>query len=318
MSRLVEMLTSVKWLWVMVNLFCSVVLAIQLANILEGYIKPSLTRTWEEELMLRDIDFPVIVKICVIPGFNEKALQEAGYQDTWYYFLGQSMFDNTTYGWAGHANQSETVEEVLAQVADYDIEHIFQEIYVWTKDQESINIPLEHLNASQVNYPHNCRSLSLSNMSELEGKVIQELFIVVAELGHHSLQVQLRGDSLDCRRDIKDHSLYSFGDTIKLEEENVSMAYMVEISQRVFVEEDPANTCQNYPTADFTSYAQCDDAFMRKQIPDIITPIWMAENFSEVSTQVVDENGTLGKNSCLFQRQNSIQFILLMQRYNFG
>ena len=131
MSRLVEMLTSVKWLWVIVNLFCTVVLAIQLANILEGYIKPSLTRTWEEELMLRDIDFPVIVKICVIPGFKEKALQEAGYQDTWFYFLGQSMFDNTTYGWAGHVNQSETVEEVLAQVSDYDIENILEGIYVW-------------------------------------------------------------------------------------------------------------------------------------------------------------------------------------------
>ena len=92
------MLTGVKRLWVMVNLFCTLVLAIQLANILEGYIKPSLTRTWEEELMLRDIDFPVIVKICVIPGFNEKALKEAGYDDTWSYFLGQSRFDNTTYG----------------------------------------------------------------------------------------------------------------------------------------------------------------------------------------------------------------------------
>ena len=307
MSRLVDLLTGVKWLWVMVNLFCTLVLAIQLANILEGYIKPSLTRTWEEELMLRDIDFPVIVKICVIPGFNEKALKEAGYDDTWSYFLGQSMFDNTTYGWAGHVNQSETVEEVLAQVSDYAIENILEGIYVWTKDQDAIYIPPEYLNASQVNYPHNCHSLSLSNISELEGKVIQELFIVVKDLRQYSLQVQLRGDSLDCRRDIKDHSLFSFGDTIKLQEENVSMAYMVEISQRVFVEEDPANTCKNYPTADFTNYAQCDDAFMRKQIPDIITPVWMAENFSEVSTQVVDENGTIGKNSFVSFQRNIVK-----------
>lgn len=312
MSRLVEMLTNVKWLWVLVNLFCTVVLTIQLANILEGYIKPSLTRTWEEELMLRDIDFPVIVKVCVIPGFNEKALREAGYQDTWFYFLGQSMFDDTKYGWAGHTNQSETtkvrtVEEVLDEIGNYDIENVLQDIYVWTQDKESISIPLEHLNASQVNYPHNCRSLSLSNISELEGKVVQELFINVADLGQYSLQVELKGDSLNCRRDIKDHSFYSFGETIKLQEENVSMAYMVEISQRVFVEEDPANTCQNYPTSDFTSYAQCDDAFMRELIPDIITPIWLAGNLSEVSTQVVDENGTIGKKSCLIFYRNITQ-----------
>ena len=165
------------------------------------------------------------------------------------------------------------------------------------------------------------------NISELGGKVIQELFIEVSDLGEYSLQIQLMGESLNCRRDIKDHSLYSFGDTIKLQEENVSMAYMVEISQRVFVEEDPTNTCQNYPTSDFTSYAQCDDAFMRELIPAAINPIWLTENFSEVSTHVFDENGTIGKlASCLIhsfihsrnitkgktQWPSTVQFTLLM------
>ena len=188
-----------------------------------------------------------------------------------------------------------------------------QDIYVWTRDKDSIYIPLDFLNASQVNYPHNCRSLSLSDVSELEGKDIQELFIEVSNLSKYSLQVDLRGDSLDCRRGIKDHSLYSFGDTIRLQEENVSMAYMVEISQRVFVEEDPSNTCQNYPTQDFASYGQCDDAFMRKLIPDVITPIWMAGNFSEVSTLVLDENGTIGKKS-----HSKAKLNMADHRYNFG
>ena len=319
------MLTSVKLLWVVVNLFCTAVLVIQLANILTSYIKPTLTRTWEEEVLLADIDFPVIVKICFIPGFNEEALRENGYDDTWNYFLGKSMFDEYRFGWAGHKNESDpvgnrTVEGVLDQVNNFDVEHILDNIYVWTKDKESINIPLEHLQSSQVNYPHNCLSLSLANISELDGKVIQELFIEVDNLDEHSIQVQLRGENLDCKRDIKDQSLHSSGDTIKLDVQNVSVAYMVEISQRIFVEEDRSHICQNYPTSDFASYSQCDDAFMRDLIPDTITPIWLADNISEVSTQVYDENGTFGKSSyiscykynVLLHWPKHVKFMLLM------
>ena len=68
---------------------------------------------------------------------------------------------------------------------------------------------------------------------------------------------------------------------------------MVEISQQVFVEEDPNHSCLNYPTKEYASYGQCDDAAMRQMLPNI-TPIWLADDFAEVSTRVVDENGTLG------------------------
>ena len=257
MGRFMEILTKVKWLWVLVNLFCTAVLLVQLANVLQGYTKPTLTQTREEDLKLGDKDFPVILKICVIPGFNGAALQKAGYLDTWSYFLGQSMFNDSTFGWAGHFNQSEmksevrTVKEVLAQVGNHHIENIIGNIYVWTTDKSDIRIPLQRLKALQMNYPHNCRSLDLSNITELKGRPFQELFIEVNNLGNNSLQVQMTGKNLDCRRQIKDHSLYSIGDSIRLEETGVSMGYMVDISQRVFVEEDPDNTCQNYPTSIF-------------------------------------------------------------------
>ena len=103
-----------------------------------------------------------------------------------------------------------------------------------------------------------------------------------------------RGDTLEGRRDVKDQSLFSFGDAIEIQEENVSKAYMVEISQQVFVEEDPNHTCLNYPTKEFASYGQCDDAAMRQMLPNI-TPIWLADDFAEVSTTVFDENGILGE-----------------------
>ena len=64
---------------------------------------------------------------------------------------------------------------------------------------------------------------------------------------------------------------------------------MVDITQREFVEEDPANTCRNYPNLEYTSYEECDSQFVKNLLPGL-TPVWMTENFTEVSTKVLDEN----------------------------
>ena len=115
------------------------------------------------------------------------------------------------------------------------------------KDEETIDIPCEHLKATRVNYPNNCRSLALKSIPALEGKHIQQLFLQIGSLENHAVEIQLGGVTLDCRRNIREHSLQSNGDAIRLDRENVSRAYMVNISQRVFVEKDPANGCRDYP-----------------------------------------------------------------------
>ena len=101
-----------KWAWVLVNLFCVSVLGFQLVNLCFEYIKPSMTITQEKMVNLEDIEFPVVIKICIIPGFDEAAIRDAGYAESWYYFYGQSKFDGSIFGWAGHNNQSETLGEV--------------------------------------------------------------------------------------------------------------------------------------------------------------------------------------------------------------
>lgn len=288
---------SIKTVWVFANLVCTVVLAIQLVNVLESYIQPTITRTWEEEVPLEDIEFPLVIKICIVPGFNQTALHEAGYEDTWKFFLGQSRFNESVFGWAGHTEDSATfgsVKETLAEVSDSNFDSVVSNVYVWTKDEETIDIPFEHLKATRVNYPNNCRSLALKSIPALEGKRIQQLFLQIGSLENHAVEIQLGGVTLDCRRNIREHSLQSNGDAIRLDRENVSRAYMVDISQRVFVEQDPANGCRNYPNQEYLSYEECDDQFLRKLMPGL-TPVWMTEDFDQVSTQVFDENGTFGE-----------------------
>ena len=66
---------------------------------------------------------------------------------------------------------------------------------------------------------------------------------------------------------------------------------MVNIAQRVFVKEDPTASCRNYPNEDFLSYQHCDDQFVRSSLNGL-TPVWLTEDFAEVSTQLLVDSLT--------------------------
>ena len=149
----IRQLLGLKTIWVLANIVFATFLTLQLANVLEGYIKPQTTRTWDEYARLDEMEFPLVIKICVIPGFNQTALQEVGYKDTISYFLG-SYNNNSAYGWAGHTKDTErssTVEEVLAKVSGYQIEEIIRSVSVWDIEEHNlINIPLEYLSLIHI------------------------------------------------------------------------------------------------------------------------------------------------------------------------
>ena len=290
-------------LWILAKLTCTALLIVQLVHVLGGFIKPTITRTWEEELPLQVIDFPLVIKVCVSPAFNQTALHEVGYQNSWSYFAGLSKFNSTVLGqrsmlgWAGHTEDSGTygtVEGVLAKIIGYKMENIFNYVLALTSDGWYVKIPLKHLNASRVTYPDNCLSLSLPKIPELKDHHIWRLYLDFGQLGNQTIKISFNGETLDTVRYIGEHNFESLGDSIHSSKEGVYKAYRVEISQRVFVEEDPTNNCQVYPNKQYQSYQDCDDHFVRKLLPGL-TPIWMTEDFAEVSTQVFDENGTYGE-----------------------
>ena len=191
--------------------------------------------------------------------FNPAALKEGEYYDTWFYFLGQVPLMIPWPHWEfGHCWYS-----------GGQIEGIPGEVYAWTRDQELVNIPFEHLEASRgKNYPHDCRSLALSKVPELKSKAIQKLDLVLSSLGIIELWSSSRATP-----------------------SNWTMVLMILV--KVCLEEDPTNTCREYP-ADFSTCAQrdqetfcpetlCprtyivpgqyDDQFVRNFLPNK-TPIW--------------------------------------------
>ena len=65
------------------------------------------------------------------------------------------------------------------------------------------------------------------------------------------IRVIFKGHTLNCRRNINEHSFDSMGDDIIIQHGNITKSFLVEIAQRQFVEEDPTNECLNYPNQEY-------------------------------------------------------------------
>ena len=122
-----------------------------------GYIRPSVTNTRVEEMKLKDMGVPVIVKICVAPGFNETAIKEMGYDASrvYGYFGGRSKYNQTILGWAGHTNISGvkgSVAEVLKRVRAHTADEVISGVMFkgWDNTWHYINISEVHLGRNKI------------------------------------------------------------------------------------------------------------------------------------------------------------------------
>ena len=57
-------------------------------------------------------------------------------------------------------------------------------------------------------------------------------------------------------------------------------------SQEEYSPEDPANPCVHYPTQQYTSYADCDEQFVRRSLPPGLQPFWAVDNISQATDEV--------------------------------
>ena len=98
-----------------------------------------------------------------------------------------------------------------------------------------------------------------------------------------TFQLQLQDKGLTANRMIEEHRFFSNGDAMTLK--NSLSNYIVKIRKNVFVEEDPRKSCKNYPNAEFSSYAECDDQYMREKIDQVapgLTPPWLTRDLDRL------------------------------------
>ena len=91
-----------KYILYSIQYGCAFAFFIQMCIYLNEQVHPTLAATTLEENKLEDLEFPVIFKLCFQNSFNLEKLVKAGYSSVSNYFKGESRFNSSLYGWAGH------------------------------------------------------------------------------------------------------------------------------------------------------------------------------------------------------------------------
>ena len=210
--------------WRLIDLACILAALLQLGFIIEGFIQPTLLNTSVKEVDLREMDFPIDIKICAQPGFNMTALNEMGYGHISGYFFGRSQFNSSIIGWAGHTENFEvrgSVEEVFNAVRNHRIEDIIERSNVQLSSGKYQDVSMQQFQpAARVNYPQNCFRLNVTFMNDMQQEGIRTLWIDFNTTKTEKVQVDFHGGSLIANREIYDDAFDMAGDAIIAEPGN--------------------------------------------------------------------------------------------------
>ena len=98
-----EAVKKVGYFNLLAHILCISFFSYQTFRLVPNIISPTKTHTSVKQELLKDIDFPLDIKICVDPAVNLTTLRGFGYDDIEEYIAGSSLRSNLSlYGWGGH------------------------------------------------------------------------------------------------------------------------------------------------------------------------------------------------------------------------
>ena len=285
--------------WTAVNVICVLAAIIHLVFIMGNYINPDQLNTVTSEISLGDMEFPLDIKICAEPAFNKNALVEAGYKEEIYkYFDGKSRYNHSVFGWAEHTNDSGilgSVEEVLNKVRNHKVDDVIKAVGFYFKNKTLGSFWVyASAQLKRLNYPQNCYTVNPPQINKARKEIVKSMWIKFNNEKTNKVTIHLQGRTLASSRKIYDHTFYSKGDEMFVESGRYRK-YAVEISKNVYLEEDKSKNCRNYPNADFASYLECDDQYMRDICDSVkLAPVWLYDDYKKVTKRVIlNESGIM-------------------------
>ena len=96
----------------LIRVGCLLAFLTQISILIYDMIYPTRTLTATQKVDFADIEFPLVFKVCIKPGFNETEVRNLGYLNSGTYLAGISMFNESTFGWAGHSGEGGIVSNV--------------------------------------------------------------------------------------------------------------------------------------------------------------------------------------------------------------
>ena len=87
---------------VLLNSCCIIAFLVQISCITYDYIYPEhpVSTTFRQDL--DKIEFPIVFKVCVVPGFDAAEVRREGYRGATGFFNGRSIYNGSILGWGGH------------------------------------------------------------------------------------------------------------------------------------------------------------------------------------------------------------------------
>ena len=96
----------------LIRFLCLVAFLIQTSTLINGMLNPKETLIGTKKVDFEKIEFPLIFKICIKPGFNDTELRNLGYLNSLTYLLGISRYNKSNFGWAGPTPEGGIVSNV--------------------------------------------------------------------------------------------------------------------------------------------------------------------------------------------------------------
>ena len=104
--------------------------------ILPNYFHPTLTNTEVKEVPLKDMDFPLDVKVCFRGSLlNESVLKKFGYEELHQYILGviDKNGSSALIGWGGNQSVKNASDVLFAAENDLPMLKAFEYLQIWPK-----------------------------------------------------------------------------------------------------------------------------------------------------------------------------------------
>ena len=113
-----EAVKKVGYFNLLAHILCISFFSYQTFRLVPNIISPIKTHTSVKQELLKDIDFPLDIKICVEPAVNLTALESFGYDDIEEYIAGSSFRSNLSlYGWGGHKGVQKVHKTQILRIA---------------------------------------------------------------------------------------------------------------------------------------------------------------------------------------------------------
>ena len=279
---------------------CSIIFTIQLVFYIRDTVNSTELYTEMSREQLSDQPLPLRISLCLKPGLNKTELSNAGYLDETNYSYGQSIYNRSLFGWNGHTKEGRNMP---TNISDFN-----EKLSIWKKLSDIVQMfiilkesSIESLTgkkeinslveSARVFYAEYCFTLKPNTLSNAESVTI----VMQPNLMFQEIQIKLSDINLYSGRHIVAHSLNHRGDQIstKALQQNILKIFYVELSQEVYVKDDPTKNCTNYPNSEHMTYNDCDRwsalSTMKNKISPNFYPYWAApsNDFSNVTKDPV-------------------------------